>query len=77
MSYDGLYACAKGWAVPAYSPEVLMIPPYDALMLPVLRHCAEKTWLMRDLIVRIADDLGLSQEERDVRMPSPTGRKPT
>jgi restriction system protein len=48
----------------------MMIPPYDTLMLPVLRHCAEKTWLMRDLIVRVADDLGLSQEERDIRTPS-------
>jgi hypothetical protein len=38
-----------------------MIPPYDALMLPVLRHCSEKAWLMRDLIVRIADDLRLAR----------------
>ena len=48
------------------------IPTYDALMLPVLRHCAEKVWIMRDLVTRIADDLGLSQEERALRIPSGT-----
>jgi restriction system protein len=46
------------------------IPTYDALMLPVLRHSAEKAWLMRDLIVQIADDLGLSQDEREQEVPS-------
>jgi restriction system protein len=39
-------------------------------MLPVLRHCAEKVWRMHDLVSQIADDLGLSQEERDQRNPS-------
>jgi restriction system protein len=48
------------------------IPTFDTLMLPVLRHCAEKVWVMRDLITRIADDLGLSQEERVLRIPSGT-----
>jgi restriction endonuclease Mrr len=48
------------------------IPTYDTLMLPVLRHCAEKVWIMRDLVTRIADDLGLSQEERVLRIPSGT-----
>jgi restriction system protein len=52
------------------SGGTLQIPPYDALMLPVLRHCAEKTWLMRDLVTQIADDLGLDQDERDQRIPS-------
>lgn len=46
------------------------IPTYDALMLPVLRHSAEKTWHIRDLVTRIADDLTLSQEERDQEIPS-------
>lgn len=46
------------------------IPTYDVLMLPVLRLCAEKVWQMRDLVARIADDLGLSQEERDQQIPS-------
>ena len=38
-------------------------------MLPVLRHCAEKVWSMRELIDRIADDLGLTPEEREQRLP--------
>lgn len=46
------------------------IPTYDALMLPVLRLCAEKTWTMRDLIGRIADNLGLTSEERLRQLPS-------
>jgi restriction system protein len=46
------------------------IPTYDALMLPVLRHCAEKTWPMREMVARIADDLGLTPEERAQRIPS-------
>ena len=46
------------------------IPTYDALMLPVLRRSSEKTWIMRDLIGQIADDLGLSQEERGLQIPS-------
>lgn len=46
------------------------IPPYDALMLPVLKRCAQQTWAMRDLINQIADDLGLSREERDEQIPS-------
>jgi restriction system protein len=46
------------------------IPTYDALMLPVLRHCAEKTWLMRNLIDQIADDLDLDQGERTAQLPS-------
>jgi restriction system protein len=48
------------------------IPTFDSLMLPVLRHCEEKGWIMRDLIARIADDLALSQEERELRIPSGT-----
>ena len=39
-------------------------------MLPLLQHCAEKLWSMRDLIARIADDLGLNQEERTAQIPS-------
>ncbi len=46
------------------------IPTYDALMLPVLRLCAERLWLMRDLIARVADDLGLTAEEREQQIPS-------
>lgn len=39
-------------------------------MLPVLRHCADKTWLMRDLVARISDDLALTPEEREAEIPS-------
>ncbi|WP_428539954.1 restriction endonuclease [Rhodopila sp.] len=39
-------------------------------MLPVLRHSAEKTWTMRDLINRIADDLKLDKDERVRPIPS-------
>ena len=46
------------------------IPTYDALMLPVLRLCAEKLWPMRDLVTRVAGDLGLSQPEREQMIPS-------
>ena len=46
------------------------IPTYDALMLPVLKRCAEKIWTMRDLIAQIADDLNLSLEERSQQIPS-------
>lgn len=48
----------------------MAIPPYDALMLPVLRHCADRLWPMRDLISRISDDLKLSPAERSERLPS-------
>jgi restriction system protein len=46
------------------------IPTYDTLMLPVLKHCGEKVWLMRDLVSRIADDYQLTPEEREVTIPS-------
>ncbi len=28
----------------------MTIPTYDALMLPVLKHCADKAWVMKDLV---------------------------
>lgn len=46
------------------------IPTYDVLMLPVLRLSAEKVWSMRELISRVADDLGLSENERAEQIPS-------
>ncbi len=49
---------------------ILPIPPFDAFMLPVLRHCSEKTWRMRDLVARMTDDLALDDLERDQRTPS-------
>ena len=47
----------------------MTIPTYDALMLPVLRLCAESAWPTRDLVTRISDDLGLTQAERDQLLP--------
>ena len=46
------------------------IPPYDQLMLPVLRLVAERPWAMRELIARMADDLKLTQVEREQEIPS-------
>lgn len=46
------------------------IPTHDVLMLPVLRLCSDRAWVMRDLIGRIADDLGLTAPERDQMIPS-------
>ena len=46
------------------------IPMHDALMLPVLRLCAEKVWVMRELVARVADDLGLTEPEREQLIPS-------
>ena len=37
-------------------------------MLPVLRHAAERPWVMRDLVERIADELKLT--EADQKIPS-------
>lgn len=48
----------------------LPIPTYDVLMLPVLQRCNEQAWQMRNLIVRIADDLQLTLDERDQQVPS-------
>jgi restriction system protein len=39
-------------------------------MLPVLRRCAEKNWKPSELIKRIVEDIGLSQEEREQRLKS-------
>ena len=46
------------------------IPPYDQLMLPVLRLSAEQPWAMRELIARMADDLKLTEAEREQEIPS-------
>ena len=46
------------------------VPSYDLLMLPVLKLCAKREWGMGELIARIADDLHLTQAEREERIPS-------
>lgn len=48
----------------------MVIPTYDALMLPVLRLSAERAWPMRELTARIADDLALTEKERAEQIPS-------
>ncbi|WP_367078325.1 restriction endonuclease [Agrobacterium tumefaciens] len=46
------------------------IPDYQTLMLPVLRFAADKETRVADVSERIADDLGLTQAERDELLPS-------
>ncbi|MCZ7854940.1 restriction endonuclease [Agrobacterium salinitolerans] len=48
----------------------MTIPDYQTLMLPVLRLAAEGETRVADVSERIADDLGLSQAERDELLPS-------
>ncbi|WEJ09949.1 winged helix-turn-helix domain-containing protein [Sinorhizobium prairiense] len=47
-----------------------MIPDYQALMLPVLRLASEGETRVADVAERIADDLGLTPEEREELLPS-------
>ncbi|MGO4111952.1 restriction endonuclease [Rhizobium ruizarguesonis] len=47
-----------------------MIPDYQTLMLPVLRLAAEGETRVAEVAERIADDLGLTLEERDELLPS-------
>jgi len=42
----------------------LPILTYDALMLPVLKHVAQRSWQMGQLVRQIAEDLKPSAEER-------------
>jgi restriction system protein len=51
------------------------IPDFQTLMLPVLKLAAEKEWRVSDTVERLADDFGLSQEERTALLPS--GRQTT
>ncbi len=47
-----------------------MVPDYQTLMLPVLRIAAAGETRVADVSERIADDLGLTQAERDELLPS-------
>ncbi|MBB2842649.1 UNVERIFIED_ORG: restriction endonuclease Mrr [Rhizobium etli] len=47
-----------------------MIPDYQTLMLPVLLLAAKGETRVADVAERIADDLGLTQEEREELLPS-------
>lgn len=48
----------------------MTIPDYQSLMLPVLRLAAEGETRVPDAAERVADDLGLTSEERDKLLPS-------
>ena len=48
----------------------MTVPDYQTLMLPVLRLAAETETRVADVSERIADDLGLTQAERDELLPS-------
>lgn len=48
----------------------MSIPTYDALMLPVLKLCAEKVWHVKELSARVSDDLKLTSDEREQLVPS-------
>lgn len=48
----------------------MTIPDYQSLMLPVLRLAAVGETRVADVAERIADDLGLSQAEREELLPS-------
>jgi len=48
----------------------MTVPDYQTLMLPVLRLAAESETRVADVAERIADDLGLTQAEREELLPS-------
>lgn len=48
----------------------MAIPDYQALMLPVLRLAATGIMRVRDAAAAIADQLGLSEAEREELLPS-------
>lgn len=50
--------------------KLLPIPDYQTLMLPVLRLAAEGEWRVPKAAEQIADEFGLSDEEREEVLPS-------
>src|SRR5262245_55712367 len=48
----------------------MAIPDYQSLMLPVLKHAAHKDIRVPEIENQIADDFGLTSEERDQMLPS-------
>ncbi|MCM5554023.1 restriction endonuclease [Pleomorphomonas sp. NRK KF1] len=48
----------------------MLIPDYQTLMLPVLRLAAEGETRVADVAKRVADELGLTAEEREQLLPS-------
>ncbi len=53
----------------------MSIPDFQSLMLPVLRRLSERRWSSADLVNAMADEHGLSEEERRALLPS--GRQTT
>jgi hypothetical protein len=54
----------------AAAEDVMPVPTFDTLMIPALRNCAEKVWVVRDLVTCIADDLGHSWASSKSSVPS-------
>ena len=50
--------------------KAMTIPDYQSLMLPVLLYAAQGEQRVPEVAERIADDLGLSGEEREEMLPS-------
>ena len=48
----------------------MTVPDYQTLMLPVLKLAAEGEWRVPNAAEKIADQLGLSEEEREEMLPS-------
>lgn len=46
------------------------IPDYEAIMLPLLRRCADDACRVRDVVDGIADEFDLTDEERERLLPS-------
>ena len=50
--------------------RIMAIPDYQTLMLPVLRLAANGERRVVDIVDHVADELGLSDEERETPLPS-------
>jgi restriction system protein len=48
------------------------VPDFQSLMLPVLRHLAERQWSTSELTAALSDEYGLTLEERRQLLPSGT-----
>ena len=48
----------------------MAIPDYQSLMLPLLKHAARGETRVPDVATELADEFGLTAEERDQLLPS-------
>ena len=55
----------------------MAIPDYQTLMLPVLRLAASGEQRVAEVADRVADEFGLSAEERETLLPSGRQRAPS